>query len=122
MTQIIIPITFRVSLLVYRALPRSTPTYVAPVGLRPPCATPHNGTKHQQPAEDLLIAGETLFRQSRPPLFRDRAQGLRRDTIWPGLGGKRTPGDQVTDRLLVTLRAVQAHSQLGLRDASNLGA
>jgi hypothetical protein len=41
---------------------------VAPVGLRPPCATTQCGTRGNQPAGDPLIEGETLSRPSRPPL------------------------------------------------------
>ena len=41
---------------------------VTPVGLRPPCMTPHIGNSKKQPADDPLIRRQSLCRQTRPPL------------------------------------------------------
>ena len=41
---------------------------VIPVGLRPPCMTPHIGNSRKQPADDPLIRCRSLCKQTEPPL------------------------------------------------------
>ena len=41
---------------------------ITPVGLRPPCMTPHIGNSKKHPADDPLIRCQSLCRQTEPSL------------------------------------------------------